>query len=141
MFEFVPQWLFSATFFIALVLYLVTKTVKVLPYAQPLQWLSILVAALSLYLLGAKWRDQVWQDRAQALQQQVVELQAKSAEENTKIIERVVTKRDTIRERGKDIIQYVDRVVVKDNEVVKYVEHCPKVPSEILNTINKAATP
>jgi hypothetical protein len=32
-------------------------------------------------------------------------------------------------------------VVVKDNEVVKYVEHCPKVPNEILNTINKAATP
>jgi hypothetical protein len=141
MFEWIPQWLFSATFFIALVLYLVTKTVKVLPYAQLLQWLSILVAALSLYLLGAKWRDQVWHDRAQALQQKVVELEAKSNEENVKIVERVVTKRDTIRERGKDIIQYVDRVVVKDNEVVKYVEHCPKVPSEILNTINKAATP
>lgn len=141
MFEFVPQWLFSATFFIALVLYLVTKTVKVLPYAQLLQWLSILVAALSLYLLGAKWRDQVWHDRAQVLQQKVVELEAKSNQENVKIVERVVTKRDTIRERGKDIIQYVDRVVVKDNEVVKYIEHCPKVPNEILNTINKAATP
>jgi len=75
------------------------------------------------------------------LQQKVLELEAKSNQENVKIVERVVTKRDTIRERGKDIIQYVDRVVVKDNEVVKYVEHCPKVPSEILNTINKAATP
>jgi threonine aldolase len=141
MFEWIPQWLFSATFFIALVLYLVTKTVKILPYAQLLQGLSILVASLSLYLLGAKWRDQVWHDRAQALQQQVLELQAKSQEENVKIVERVVTKRETIRERGQDIIQYVDRVVVKDNEVVKYVEHCPKLPQTVVDTINKAAKP
>ncbi len=141
MFEWIPQWLFSATFFIALVLYLVTKTVKILPYAQLLQGLSILVAGLSLYLLGAKWRDQVWHDRAQALQQQVLELQAKSQEENVKIVERVVTKRETIRERGQDIVQYVDRVVVKDNEVVKYVEHCPKLPQTVVDTINKAAKP
>ena len=30
--------------------------------------------------------------------------------------------------------------VVKDNEVIKYVEQCPNVPASILEQHNKAAT-
>jgi hypothetical protein len=46
-----------------------------------------------------------------------------------------------VKQRGDDIIKYIDREVVKNQEVVKYVEQCPKLPNEIVNTINKAAKP
>lgn len=136
-----PSWLFSLAFFLSIVVLLVAKTLKVLPYNKVFEIVAVSTLALSVYFSGAKWVDQHWRERAQALELQVKELQAKSAEQNTKIVERVVTKRETVRERGEDIIKYVDRVVVKDNEVVKYVEHCPKLPREIVDTINKAAKP
>jgi hypothetical protein len=141
LFQYTPVWLFQLTFFLGIVVYLVATTLKILPYSQLFKYGSIATIFLSTYLLGMQSGDASWRQKTQALQAKVLELEVKSAEENTKIVERVVTKRETIRERGQNIIQYVDRVVVKDNEVVKYVEHCPKLPAEIVNTINKAAKP
>ena len=43
-----------------------------------------------------------------------------------------------VKEKGKDIIQYIDREVVKNNDVIKYVENCP-VPKEIVDAHNQAA--
>ena len=43
-----------------------------------------------------------------------------------------------VREKGKDIIQYVDREVIKNQEIIKYIEQCP-VPKEIIDIHNQAA--
>lgn len=85
--------------------------------------------------------DQVWRDKAHKLELQVKELEAKSAAENVKIVERVVTKRELVNAKTRDIVQYVDREVIKNQEVIKYIEQCPKLPDEVVNTINKAAKP
>lgn len=85
--------------------------------------------------------DQVWRDKAHKLELQVKELEAKSSSENVKIVERVVTKRELVNAKTKDIVQYVDREVIKNQEVIKYIEQCPKLPDEVVNTINKAAKP
>ena len=75
---------------------------------------------------------------------------------NVEIQEKVVEKTKVIREKGKDIIKYVDRwntkEVIKEGperirreEVIKYIENCP-VPKEIIDLhnqateLNKAAT-
>ena len=139
--NFLPDWIFSALFFIGIALYLVTKTVKILPYNQLIQYGSIAIVFLATYFSGSKAMNDVWTKRAHDLQVKVKELESKSAEENVKIVEKIVTKNQIIRERGQDIIKYVDREIVKNQEVVKYIEQCPKVPDEIINTINKAAKP
>ena len=66
----------------------------------------------------------------------LVEEQARTA--SAKIETKVVTQTKVIREKGQNIIQYVDRVVTQDKEVVKFVENCP-IPTAIVNTLNAAA--
>lgn len=92
-------------------------------------------------MLGMQANDDVWRKRSHELELKVKELEAKSLEENVKIVEKLVTKREVVKQRGDDIIKYIDREVVKNQEVVKYIEQCPKLPDEVVNTINKAAKP
>jgi glycosyltransferase involved in cell wall biosynthesis len=37
-----------------------------------------------------------------------------------------------IKQKGEDIIKYIDREVVKNEEVIKYLERCPNIPKEII---------
>ena len=141
LFEYIPHWLFQLTFFLGIVVYLVATTLKVLPYSQLFKYGSIATIFLSTYLLGMQAADSWCRKKAHDLQQKVLELEAKSQEENVKVVEKVVTKREVVKQRGEDVVKYIDREVVKNQEVVKYVEQCPKLPSEIVNTINKAAKP
>jgi hypothetical protein len=53
---------------------------------------------------------------------------------------KIVEKTKVIKEKAKTQIEYVDRVVTKDKEVIKYIEQCP-VPKIIVDEHNKAATP
>lgn len=139
--KFLPDWIFQLTFFIGIVVYLIATTLKVLPHSSTFKWASIAIIFLSTYLLGMQANDKIWRDRTQALELKVKELETKSAEENVKIVEKIVTKQQVVKQRGEDIIKYVDREVVKNQEVIKYIEQCPKLPDEVVNTINKAAKP
>lgn len=140
-FNFLPSWIFQLTFFLGIILYLVATTLKVLPYSSTFKWASIATIFLSVYMLGMQANDDVWRKRAHDLELQVKALEVKSAQENVKIVEKLVTKREIVKQRGDDIIKYVDREVIKNQEVVKYIEQCPKLPDEVVNIINKAAKP
>ncbi len=67
------------------------------------------------------------------------EIEEKSKEKNVEIQEKVVTQTKVVKEKGKDIIQYIDREVVKKEEVVKFIENCP-IPKDIIDAHNAAAT-
>lgn len=140
-FKFLPDWIFQLTFFIGIVVYLVSTTLKVLPYSSLFKHGSIAIVFLSTYLLGMQANNKIWIERTQALELKVKELETKSAEENVKIVEKIITKKQVVKERGEDIIKYVDREVVKNQEVIKYIEQCPKLPDEVVNTINRATKP
>lgn len=140
-FTVLPSWTFHLLFFLAIVVYLITSTVKVLPYANLIRYGSIAVFLLSVYCMGMQFANDSWIKKSRDLQLKVKELEAKSSEENVKIVEKIVVKREASTKKGQELVQYVDRVVVKDNEVIKYIEHCPKLPDEIVTTINKAAKP
>jgi hypothetical protein len=70
-----------------------------------------------------------------ALNSQLVDAaaQVESAKNNVKIVTKVVTKREYYRLKGNDIVQYVDR------EIVKYDNSCV-IPKEFTDAVNKAAT-
>ena len=48
-------------------------------------------------------------------------------------------KTKVVKEKGRDIIQYIDREIVKKEEIVKFVENCP-IPKDIIDAHNAAAT-
>jgi hypothetical protein len=79
------------------------------------------------------------------MEAKMAQAEAQSANKNIEIQEKIVEKTKVIREKGRDVIKYIDKEVVKKEEVIKYIENCP-VPKEIIDLhnqateLNKAAT-
>ena len=86
---------------------------------------------------GAISNEEKWNAKVKELEVKVAEAEAKSAKENVKIVEKIVYKDKIVKQKGDEIIQYIDKEVVKKEEIVKYIENCP-VPEEIINLHNEA---
>jgi hypothetical protein len=140
--QFLPNWIFYLLLFAGIVGYILSNTLlKLLPYSDVIKISSIFGIIFGIFMVGAIHDNDAWLQRVAELEKKVLELETKSAEANTKLVQKVLVKKQIIKERGDDIIKYIDREIIKDNEVVKYIEHCPKLPNEIVNTLNKAAKP
>lgn len=99
---------------------------------------GVVLLVLGVYFRGGYAIEQEWRARVAELELRVAQAEKQSAERNVEIQERVVNRTRVIRERGEDIIRYVDREVVKKEEVIRYIEQCP-VPREIIDAHNAAA--
>lgn len=130
--QFLPNWIFYLLLSAGIVTFLVTKFVTILPQAKLIQAASIAVVIISTYMIGAISNNDAWLARVQELETKVAEAEAKSATTNTDIIEKTVIKTQVVRERGQDIVKYIDR------EVVKYDTTCV-IPQEFVQAHNKAA--
>jgi hypothetical protein len=116
-----------------------TQTVPLLnQYRLPAQVLGIALLVIGVYWRGGYAVESEWRERVAELELKVAAAEKQSAEVNTEIVTKIVTKTKVIRERGDDIVQYLDREVVKNQEVIRFVENCP-IPDIIVNTHNAAA--
>jgi hypothetical protein len=132
LFNLVPQSLFYLLFLASGTGYCVSLFLPTTILQKQVKIASIAALAISVYLLGMLYVNNYWKDRAEALQAQVAELEAKSSKTNTVIKNRLVTRTETIRVRGDDIVKYVDR------EVTKYDAGCV-IPPEFVDAHNRAA--
>jgi hypothetical protein len=107
-------------------------------YKIAIQIASIFIFALGVYLEGGLADNKEWTAKVKELESKLAVAEERSKTENVKIEEKIITKTQVIKQKGKDIIQYIDRELVKNNEVVKYVEHCP-VPAAVIDAHNQAA--
>lgn len=130
--QFLPNWIFYVLCLAGIITVLVTHFVKVLPQAKLIQMGSIVVVLFSIYMIGAISNNDAWLARVKDLEVKVAEAEAKSASANTGIVEKTVVKTQVIKERGQDIVRYVDR------EVVKFDANCV-IPKEFVTTHNRAA--
>lgn len=130
--QFLSNWIFYLLLFAGVIAFLVTHFIKVLPQAQLIKVTSVAAVIISTYMIGAISNNDAWLARVKDLEVKVAEAEAKSAAANTDIVEKTITKTQVIRERGQDIVKYVDR------EVVKYDTTC-LVPKEFVSAHNKAA--
>ena len=108
-------------------------------YRLAIQVISLLVLVFGVYLEGGLADYKEWELKVKEMEAKVAQAEAQSANKNTEIQEKVVEKTKIIREKGRDIIKYIDKEIVKKEEVIKYVENCP-VPQDIIDAHNKAAT-
>ena len=118
--------------------YLLGKIPFVQQYKIPLRVGGVIAVLIGVYFYGVIANEAKWQARIKELEEQVKVAEAKSTETNTVIKTEVVEKVKVVKERAKTQIEYVDREIVKDKEVIKYVENCP-VPKSIIDQINEAA--
>lgn len=130
--QFLPNWIFYLLLLTGVVAFLVTHFVKVLPNAQLIKLASVAIVIVSIYMIGAISNNDAWLAKIKDLEVKVAEAEAKSATANTDIVEKIVTKTQVVKQRGQDIIKYVDR------EVVKYDTSCV-IPKEFVVIHNKAA--
>lgn len=130
--QFLPNWLFYLLLFAGVIAFVVTHFVKVLPQAQLIKVTSIAVVVISVYMIGAISNNDAWLARVKDLEVKVAEAEAKSATTNTEIVQKTLVKTQIVKERGQDIVRYVDR------EVVKYDTNCI-IPKEFIAAHNKAA--
>jgi len=136
--KWLPFWIFYALLGIGVLGLAATYLMRFLPipglylYKTPIQLGSVALIVLGTFMSGAIHNEEAWLEKVRELEVKVKESEAKSAEENVKIVEKVVTKTNVIREKGKDIVQYIDR------EVVKYDSKC-EIPKEAVIAVNKAA--
>jgi len=107
-------------------------------YQFDIQICSIIVLVFGVYLEGGLADFKEWELRVKEMEAKVAQAEAESANKNVEIQEKIVEKTKVIREKGRDIIQYIDKEVVKKEEVIKYIENCP-VPKEIIDAHNAAA--
>ena len=105
-------------------------------YKLAIQVISLLV--LGVYLEGGLADYKEWELRVKEMEAKVAKAEAESANKNVEIQEKIVEKTKVIREKGRDIIKYIDKEVIKKEEVIKYIENCP-VPKEFIDLHNQAA--
>ena len=134
--SFLPDWIFYAIGLLGVAGLCASYLMKFIPfvyvYKTPIQIISILCIVIGAFMGGASYNEQIWAKRVQEVEKKVAVAEVKSKEENVKVTTKVVTKMQLVRERGQDIVKYVDR------EVVKYDSTCI-IPKEFVEAHNKAA--
>ena len=138
--KWLPDWIFYGILFIGIIGYIATYLLRFIPipavymYKTPIQLVSIALIVIGVFMSGAIHNETAWIERVKELEAKIAEAESRSAEENVKIVEKVVTKIQVIRDRTDVGIKYIDR------EVVKYDNTCV-IPKEFVKAHNDAAEP
>lgn len=153
--NFLPEWIIHTIFSIGVLGTIAGFVLGFIPliktYKVAIQIVSVLVLVFGVYLEGGLADHKEWQLKVAELEAKLAKAETKSSEKNIEIQEKIVEKTKIVKEKGRDIIQYVDRwntkEVIKEvegperirrEEVIKYIENCP-VPKEIIDLHNQAA--
>ncbi len=140
--SFLPNWIFYAIIIAGLLGLIATFVMKYIPffyvYRTPVQIVSVIAIALGTYMAGAISNEEAWQARVREMEAKVEAAAVESAQENVKIVEKIVRKTEYITRRGQDIVQYVDREVVKYDTKFAPGGQC-EIPKEFIETHNRAA--
>ena len=107
-------------------------------YVKILQPVGIVLLVLGVWLRGGYDTEMAWRAKVAEAEARVAVAEQQSKETNTVIEQKVVEKTKVIKGKTEYITQYLDREVVKKEEIIKYIEQCP-VPKEIIDIHNQAA--
>ena len=140
--QWLPNWIFYAIFFAGLLGLVATFVMKFIPlvyvYRTPIQAVSVVLIALGTYMAGAISNEEAWQARVKEMEAKVEAAAVESAQENVKIVEKVVKKTEYIKTRGQDVVKYIDKEIVKYDTKFLPGGQC-EIPKEFIEAHNRAA--
>jgi hypothetical protein len=132
-----PVWIIHAVLVAGALGLLIAFFVQRIPFIKTHGYLikivSSILVVMGLFLQGALAYKESTALAVAELEAKLAKAEAKSAQTNTVIVEKIVKDTEVIRTKGKTITEYVDR------EVVKYNNIC-LLPSEVIRAHNAAAT-
>ncbi len=141
--EFLPVWIFLVLFAVGVLGFLLTYFLKIVPipfvymYKNPIQIASIALIVFATFMYGGAYNNDAWMAKVKEMEAKVAIAEEAAKKENVRIEEKVVEKTKVVKEKGDEIIKYIDREVVKKEEVVKFIENCP-IPKDIVDLHNQA---
>lgn len=107
-------------------------------YQLPFKIAGILLLVAGVYFRGGYGVEMAWRERVAEVEAKLKVAEAEAAKENVRIVERVVKKTEYITRRGQDVIQYVDREIVKYDTKFAPGGQC-EIPREFIKALNQAA--
>ena len=107
-------------------------------YVKILQPIGIVLLILGVWLRGGYDVEMSWRAKVADVEAKIAIAEKQSQETNTVIEQKVVEKTKVIKGKTEYITQYLDREVIKKEEIIKYIEQCP-VPKDIIDIHNQAA--
>lgn len=139
--SFLPDWWFYALLALGLagifVSYLMSFIPFVSTYRNLIQALSIVAIVIGTYMAGAISNEDKWQLKIKDLELKLSKAETQSAEENIRIVDRIITKKQIVKEKGDEVIKYIDKEIVKyDTKFIQGGE-C-ELPNEFFDALNKA---
>lgn len=121
--------------------FVLNKILRLIPglasYHTIIQVVSVLILAAGLYFKGGYTTEMMWREEVARVQAELEQAKNKAQEKVVEIQEKVVYKDRIVKEKGQTLIQYIDREVVKREEIIKYIENCP-VPNDFIDLHNEA---
>lgn len=152
--SFMPEWAIHLLFAIGIITTIAGFVLGMIPiikrYIIPVRIIGVILLVFGIYLEGGLADNKEWQLRVKEMEAKMAQLEVAAAQQNIQIQEKVVEKTKVIKEKGQDIIRYVDRwntkEVIKEvegperirrEEVIRYIESCP-VPKELIDLHNQA---
>lgn len=137
-----PDWVFHAISLAGVVGIIAGFLLAFIPlinrYKLVIQIISIILLTFGIFMEGAILNEQSWKLKVAEVEKQLAEAEAKSQKENVKIVEKIVTKREYIKTRGRDVVKYIDREIVKYDTKFAPGGQC-EIPKEFIKAINSAA--
>jgi len=140
--NFLPNWAFHAVLLLGMTGLIASLVLEFIPliktYILPIQIGSILLLVAGVWFEGAISNQAVWETKVKNLAIKVAAAEAQSSQANAEIVTKIVKQTNIVHDKGDAIISYIDREVVKNNEVIKFIEECP-IPTIVIKTHNAAA--
>ncbi len=159
-----PSWFWTLVLILGIVAILASWVLKFIPfistYRLPIQVGGIIAMLVGVFYQGFYSNEEKWQAKVREMEAKIAEAQAQATAASRAIEVKVVEKTKVIKERGQTQIQYIDRVVKGDTQVItkdmseaeraefkkkqeeleQALKMCP-VPRLIVEEHNKAAMP
>jgi hypothetical protein len=115
---FLPDWIFHAVLVLGVMAMVASFVLKFVPfvtaYRLPIQAAGLILTVLGVWFQGAMSNEAAWQARVHEMEQKVAAAEVKSAQETVRIVTRVVTQIQTIKDTTNANTQYLEKQVAQD---------------------------
>jgi hypothetical protein len=130
--EFIPNWISQLSFLLGILAIVISHFIPDNLYKIAIKIIGVFVLCFSCMMMGVNSERESWEAKVKELEVKLANNQVESIKENIQIVEKIVTKKQIIKERGEEVVKYIDK------EVVKYDSKC-EIPQEFIKSLNDAS--
>ena len=140
--SFIPSWYVHIIPLLALAIIFASMVLKIIPFVStyyiPIRIIGFVLLCFGIFFEGGLYMNQQWTAKVKEMEEKIAVAEAKSKEVNVQIVEKFIVKQNTIREKGDEVIKYIDREIVKYDVKFAPGGQC-EIPKEFVDAVNKAA--